>query len=159
MSIFLSSVAISLQHLRIKFSYHNSYFIHVPEIVGTFLYRAGLLEQGYIVTIYKSALQKFYGRHHELVGRYSISMCAPWEPICSPCQDFSYFAFFDFLWATRWALLDKQQSLPYFSQFLVESELLIYFNFFIHVILVVSCFLLCVFFFCLVFVKIKIGQH
>lgn len=45
-----------------------------------FLYRARtltnrLLEQGYVATRLKSSLQKFYGRHHELVDRYGVSIC------------------------------------------------------------------------------------
>ena len=44
-----------------------------------FLYRARtltnrLLEQGYVATRLKSSLQKFYGRHHELVDRYGVSI-------------------------------------------------------------------------------------
>ena len=51
---YLSSVATTLQHLRIEFSYHNPYVM--PELAiatQTFLYRARLLtrrllEQGYV---------------------------------------------------------------------------------------------------------------
>ena len=39
-----------------------------------FLYRARLLEQGYVTVRSKSSLQKFYG-HHELVDRYGVSIC------------------------------------------------------------------------------------
>ena len=41
-----------------------------------FLYRARLLEQSYVATRKKSSLQKFYGRLHELVDRYGVSICA-----------------------------------------------------------------------------------
>ena len=45
-----------------------------------FLYRARLftnrlLEQDNVATRLKSSLQKFYGRHDELVHRYSVSIC------------------------------------------------------------------------------------
>ena len=46
-----------------------------------FVYRARILtnrrlEHGYVATGLKSSLQKFYGRHHELVDRYGVSICA-----------------------------------------------------------------------------------
>jgi hypothetical protein len=33
-----------------------------------------LLKQGYVAPTFKSSLQKFYGRHHNLVDRYEISI-------------------------------------------------------------------------------------
>ena len=33
-----------------------------------------LLEQGYVATRLESSLQKFYGRHHEHVNRYGVSI-------------------------------------------------------------------------------------
>jgi hypothetical protein len=33
-----------------------------------------LLNQGYLIVKLKSSLRKFYGRHHDLVDRYGISV-------------------------------------------------------------------------------------
>ena len=73
-------LATSLHDLRMEYSYHNSYVM--PELTETTqaLYRARtlknlVLEQGYIARKLKSSLQKFYGRHHELVDRYDVSIC------------------------------------------------------------------------------------
>ena len=64
--------------MRSEFSYNTSYVM--PELVTTqiFFNRAitiRLLEQGYVATRLKS-LQKFYGCYHELVDRYSVSICS-----------------------------------------------------------------------------------
>ncbi len=44
-----------------------------------FIYRAKLLtdkllKQGYVVIRLRSSLQKFYGRHHELVDKYGVTI-------------------------------------------------------------------------------------
>lgn len=57
LSTLLSSIATSHQHLRIEFLWYNSY--GMPEL--------DVLKQSYIAKSLKSFLQKFKGRHHQLI--------------------------------------------------------------------------------------------
>ena len=43
-----------------------------------------LLNQGFLLVKLKSSLPKFYGRHHDLVDRYGISVS---QMICSTCRE------------------------------------------------------------------------
>ena len=76
-------IAIFKHHQRIEFTFSNSYVIQ--ELVYStvqcshFLNRAQLLtqkllKQGYVLLRLKSSLQKVYGRLHNLVDRYEISI-------------------------------------------------------------------------------------
>ena len=49
--------------------------------IGLLLTRK-ILNQGFILVKLKSSLRKFYGRHHDLVDRYGISV----PRICSTCR-------------------------------------------------------------------------
>ena len=67
---------------------YNGYGVFTTQLVryaracrnyADFLYRVRtltvrLLGQGHVATSLKSSLQKFYGRHHELLDRYGVSI-------------------------------------------------------------------------------------
>ena len=60
--------------------YHNSCVVVACRNYADFMYRAKyltsrLLEQRYVATRLKSSLQKFCGRHYELVDRYGVFIC------------------------------------------------------------------------------------
>ena len=79
LSTFLSSVATSLDHLRMELSQLTNY-ARACRNYTDFLHRTKnltvrLLEQGYVAKILNSSLQKFYGRHHDLVDCYGVSIC------------------------------------------------------------------------------------
>ena len=63
-----------------KFTFHNGYIILEVEpntlifLDRTEILTQKLLTQGYNALRLKSSLQKFYGRHHNLVDRYEISI-------------------------------------------------------------------------------------
>jgi len=62
-----------------EFTFHNSYVILELVPSSDFLDRAQLLmqkllNQGYVAPRLKSSQQKFYGRHHNLVDCYEISI-------------------------------------------------------------------------------------
>ena len=46
-----------------------------------------MLKQGYIAPRLKSSLQKFYGRHHNLVDRYKIFIACVHPVSCVPNVD------------------------------------------------------------------------
>ena len=61
-------------------SFHITTICYARACRNNFLYRARLLiirllEQDYGATRLTSSLQKFYGRHHELVGHYRVYIC------------------------------------------------------------------------------------
>ena len=70
----------SLPHLRMAYIYiHNLYAMPGPAEITDFIHRALLLKkkltkQGYVATRLRSSLQKFYGRHHELVDKYGVTI-------------------------------------------------------------------------------------
>jgi hypothetical protein len=63
--------------MRMEFTFHNSYVI-LELVTSTVIFwtelTQKLLKQGYVAPRLKSLLQKFYGRHHNLVDRYEISL-------------------------------------------------------------------------------------
>ena len=150
LSTVLSFVATSLLHQGIEFSYHNSSVMPKLAIhMQTFCFK--LLEQGYIATRMKSSLQKFYGSHHELVDRYSVSNCTMKTDLFNMSVFLSSFVYpgLDFLCATRGFFQKSRECLPYWvtgpcSQFSVESKFLICFCYFVCINLVILCSLLCV---------------
>ena len=77
LSTFLSFVATSLQHLHLEFLYYSLKVMpELAEIVGTFFTVLDFLQLIFWnAKRFKSSLQKLYGRHHELVDRYSVSIC------------------------------------------------------------------------------------
>ena len=119
-----------------------------------FLYRTRLLiirffEHGYVASRLKSSLQKFYGRHHELVDRYGIAICTTRTDL-SPYHSFHYSVYtpdMTFLLATLSVFLKCRGRLPYrciwsMLKVLLESGLLIcacYFAFFMFFV-VSMCF-------------------
>ena len=139
--------------LIIRYATSYSYY---PDFVYRFRLLSNiLLEQGYVATRIKSSLQTFYGYHHKLVDRYALS--APWKLLWSTCHSFAYLYRLPqttFLWETRQMFLEKHRTvhLVHAFLFLVESECLIYFSFFISFIFVMLCFFVVyVCFPCLVF--------
>ena len=46
----------------------------MPNLIKTLLFAHVLLKQGYIVPMLQLSLQKFYGRHHNLVDRNEIAI-------------------------------------------------------------------------------------
>ena len=67
-----------------------------------------LLNQGFLVVELNSSLWMFYGRHHDLVNRYGVSvsqgflvefmvyLCHKWLLICSVCCNHDPFLIYDF---------------------------------------------------------------
>ena len=113
-----------------------------------------------ILITLKSSLQKFYGRHHELVDRYGVSICTIKTDLFNVSVFLSSFVYLglDFLWATSRVFLEKQRTLTlpvyltHAPSFLFESELhlllklcMYYFNYYLF-------FVVSVCFPCLVFV-------
>jgi hypothetical protein len=80
LSTSLSSSAIFQHHQRMEFTFHNSYVIlvcvHSTLIFWTVpLLMQKLLKQGYVAPWLTSSLKKIlYGRHHNLVDLYKISI-------------------------------------------------------------------------------------
>ena len=80
----ISSAATSLQHLRMEFSYHDSYVMpKLAVTTQTFCITLGFLRYGLAsgtgLCCYKIeviTVQKFYGGHHEVVNRYGVSISA-----------------------------------------------------------------------------------
>ena len=152
LSTFLLSVATSLQYLRMEFSYNNSYVM--PELRRLFCTTLHFLQLGLkpgcVATRSKSSLQKFYCRHHELVDRYGVST---WSMRTDQHVIVSLSSTLDLTIISKSAGVSRkaEEACPTgapgpCSQFLVESELLIFFCYFVHVciILVILCSLLCV---------------
>ena len=110
-----------------------------------------LLNQGYDATRLKSSLQKFCGRPHELVDCYGISICFVRRVIV--CFSSFFLPGTDlFISASAGASSQAEDTyttgaLSPCSHFLLESELLIYFCFFVRIILIILCSLLCMSFF------------
>ena len=68
-----SYIMYAIFHMFIRYAkaYRNyADFLYRPRLLTI-----RLLEQRYVAIRLKSSLQKCYGRHHELVGRYGISIC------------------------------------------------------------------------------------
>jgi hypothetical protein len=75
----------------------------------------GLLKQGYVARL-KSSLQNIYGRHHNLVYRYEISISQMTKDLfllrrcflsSIDCQDFDQTWLY--IWVTRWVSYKKQE--------------------------------------------------
>ncbi len=49
-------------------------FVQSTSTEPSFVNISKLLEQGYVVIRLRSSLQKFYGRHHELVDKYGVTI-------------------------------------------------------------------------------------
>jgi hypothetical protein len=70
--------AFIIDHQHMEFTFHNSFVIPGIVPITVIFWTAKLLTQkllkkGYVATRLKS-LQKLYGRHHNLVDRYEISI-------------------------------------------------------------------------------------
>ena len=124
------------QHLRTDFHIIRYAF---------FFYRARLLiirlmDQGYDTTRLKSSLQKSYGRHHELVDYYSVSICTMRTDLFAiPLFSISLPFIPDWTFVSNsvcsWEVDAYHTSACQCYHFLLE--LLIYFCFFQHAILVI----------------------
>ena len=98
----------------------------------------------------KSLLQKFYGRHHEFVDRYSLSICTMKTDLFNLSQfSFSLLSTPDLTFYEKLGgcFQENRGRLPYLCswsmlQFLVE--LLIFFCCFVCMILITLCSLLCI---------------
>ena len=108
-----------------------------------------LLEQHHVATKLKSLLQKFYGRHHKLVDRYGVAISTMKTDLFNVSISLSSFVYpgLDIFISNSAGRKAEDAyfrcTCSVFSVFLVESELLIYFCYFVCIILFTSCSMLC----------------
>ena len=55
--------------------YATGYRNYADLLYRTRILTLRLLKEGYVATRLKSSFQKFYGRHHELMDHYGVSIC------------------------------------------------------------------------------------
>ena len=117
-----------------------------------------LLEQSYVAPRLKSSLQKFYGRHHELIGHYKISISQmtmdlfPFtynkfvSSIDYCCQDFYWTGLY--IWVTQRVSYNKQKLLtllwtPEFNWVIWWGTCCSHFSFLCCVFFTLFVFILC----------------
>jgi hypothetical protein len=114
-----SSVAIFQHHQRMEFTFHNYYIILELLPSSVIFWRAFSCWQGYVAPRLKTSLHKFYGRHHNLVDHYEISIYQITMDLLLFYVDVFFppslprllLDFWLYIWITRWVSYMKQELL------------------------------------------------
>ena len=111
---FLSSLATSLQHLRMEFSYHNSYVIlELVVTTHTFCIALDFLQLGFWNRV---VLLQDWNFMVVIINSWIVTVCqsATWTLICSTCHNFPLLFRLPrtwLLWATQRVFVEKRRTL------------------------------------------------